>query len=306
MGASTSSSIIPPGTVGIVAHDAGGAEILASWVEKTGKNFVPILEGPAKDIFEAKNLGSRQEYTVIESLSHVDWVLTGTSWGSELEYEAIGFCNKSDKYVVAYLDHWTNYRERFVRRAVTHLPNEIWVADEHALSIANTEFPEVGKIRLAGNPYLEAACAQIKRLSKQRSLRLDEKSVLYLCENTSHHSLRYHGSPDYWGYTETDAIRFFLDSIDRLGINNIARITVRPHPSECVQKYHFLYSDYPSLPIEVTRTNSMMFEIARHWWVIGCNTMGMVVALMNGNKVLTCVPPAGRPCVLPFEGIQAI
>ena len=39
----------------VVAHDAGGAEILASWIKRNSiSNFELVLEGPAIAVFERK------------------------------------------------------------------------------------------------------------------------------------------------------------------------------------------------------------------------------------------------------------
>ena len=41
-----------------------------------------------------------------------------------------GLANESDPR--AFLDHWTNYRERFLLDGSPVLPDELWVGDEHA------------------------------------------------------------------------------------------------------------------------------------------------------------------------------
>jgi hypothetical protein len=32
--------------------------------------------------------------------------------------------------------------------------------------------------------------------------------------------------------------------------------------------------------------------------------MALVTALLAGRRVLSCIPPGGRPCVLPFAEIE--
>ena len=41
-------------TVAIVASDAGGAEILSSWVLRNNYDYIFVLKGPAKSIFSRK------------------------------------------------------------------------------------------------------------------------------------------------------------------------------------------------------------------------------------------------------------
>ena len=47
-------SVIPAGRVAVVAHDAGGAEILSSWIRRNQPDHVAVLGGPASAIFKRK------------------------------------------------------------------------------------------------------------------------------------------------------------------------------------------------------------------------------------------------------------
>ena len=80
--------------------------------------------------------------------------MCGTSWQSNLEYEAIALANENNVKCVAFIDHWTNYRERFVRNGHMVLPSEIWVGDKWAKSKADAEFPD-SIVRCVENPYFE-------------------------------------------------------------------------------------------------------------------------------------------------------
>ena len=103
----------------VVAHDAGGAEILSSLVRRERaadlRQHVFVLEGPARQIFAAK-LGAPENLPLDEALAMSSSVLCGTGWQSMLETDAIALARAQDKRSVAFLDHWVNYRERFIRR----------------------------------------------------------------------------------------------------------------------------------------------------------------------------------------------
>lgn len=141
----------PKGKVAVVSNDAGGAEILSSWYKLHNLSYPLSVTGPAESIFKRK-LGKikRQHFDLL--IENSDWVLTGTSWESDLEYRAIKYAKNKGKYVVSFLDHWVNYRERFSWHGPEVLPDEIWVGDEDAKNLAENIFKGL-KVRFIENPY---------------------------------------------------------------------------------------------------------------------------------------------------------
>ena len=119
----------------IVCHDAGGSEILSSWLSRQTEPYCLVLAGPALSIFERK-IGNFLIDTLESAVAKSDWVLTGTSWQSDLEIEAIKLANLQGKRSVSFLDHWVNYQQRFMRDGKVYFPDEIWVGDDSALKIA--------------------------------------------------------------------------------------------------------------------------------------------------------------------------
>ena len=100
-------------TVGIVCHDAGGAEVLSEWLLQSGLPFYASLAGPAVNIFQRKF----EEYnnTTLEILlSQCDWILCGSSWQSDLEKVAVKRSLALGIFVAVCLDHWVNYEDRFI------------------------------------------------------------------------------------------------------------------------------------------------------------------------------------------------
>jgi hypothetical protein len=233
-------------------------------------------------------------------LDKCDWVLCGTGWQSGFEREAIGLSRARGKKTVAFLDHWVNYRERFQEAGQSVLPDEIWVGDEHAERIARPIFPQIPVV-LQENPYVEDLLAEIDRMSAGQSCQ-SATSVLYVCEPVAEHALAQYDNERHWGYTENDALHFFLENIDRLG-QQIDAITIRPHPSERADKYHWA-RDLTNLPIKFGGQQTLLEETIASDIVVGCESMAMVVGLLAGKRVISTIPPAGRPCQLPQGGIE--
>ncbi|MDH5524802.1 MAG: hypothetical protein OEY01_12535, partial [Desulfobulbaceae bacterium] len=224
-----------PEIITIVAHDAGGAEILASYVAQNNVPCRLVLEGPAVDVFK-RRFGSVEILTLEEGISAGDWCLCGTGWQSDLEFQAIKHAQNNGKHVVAFLDHWVNYPERFVRDGIQHFPDEIWVGDIDAKRLAHEEFPGLS-IKLVANPYFIYITRQLQKIPINQNLRdKKKKGILFVCENISDHSRLRYGDERYWGYTEFDAIEYFLKNIDKLG-ETIDKVVIRPHPTDSVGKY---------------------------------------------------------------------
>ncbi len=285
----------------VISHDAGGAEILSSYVRQQGLDCLYVLAGPARKIFERK-LGPIEVHSLKHAIRHSRSILCGTSWQSDLELNAIKLARSMGKHSVAFLDHWVNYRERFVRSGKTYLPDEIWVCDEIANGMAREIFPGMN-IRQIENPYfqdLRRALEVVARSSPSRAPR----SILYVCEPVREHALRQFGNELHWGYVEEDALRYFLSNVGACGVS-VERIVIRPHPSEPAGKYDWAADEF-ELPIVFGGTDSLLAEITASDAVVGCNSMAMVVGVLAGKRVISCIPPGGQPCALPQPEIQSM
>jgi hypothetical protein len=288
--------------IAVVSHDAGGAEVLSSYVRRNDLACVFSLEGPARNVF-ARKLGSVKCVALDEAIGRASWVLCGTSWQSDLEWHAVRLAREADKHTVTFLDHWVNYRERFERAGVVCLPDEIWVGDEEAARIARDCFGEL-PVRMVRNPYFEDVRMEIEALQHVSMPHGEWPVVLYVCEPLREHALRQHGDERYWGYVEEEALEYFLENLSLIAIN-VARILVRPHPSEPAKKYEWVAAR-SKVPVEISTTATLTQDIVSADIVVGCSSMAMVVALLAGKRVISSIPPGGRVCPLPHAAIEYI
>ena len=286
--------------VGVCCHDAGAAEIISSYVMQ--KNIFPLycLSGPAIKVFERK-IGTIDNIPLLDIVKNSDWLLCGTSWKSDLEWNVIKEAKKQQKKIIVFLDHWVNYRERFIRNNEECLPDEIWVGDHYAEKIAKDNFLNV-KIKLIENPYLLDIKEQLLRLGKSR---VESNSFLYVCEPIREHAYFQHGDERYWGYTEEEALRYFLTNINE--ISKVKRLVViRPHPSEDFNKYDWVFDEFNHKGIKLDNKKTLLGQRLESDIVVGCESMAMVVAILAEKEVISSIPTDGRPCVLPHKEIGSI
>lgn len=288
--------------LGVVAHDAGAAEIISSHLRRQGLSFECALEGAARGVFERK-FGPIPTLALDELIERSDWILCGTSFLSDLEWRAIGLARQAGKRCVVVLDHWVNYLQRFLRHGQWHWPDEVWVGDETADRIAAEILPDIQRT-LVPNAYFMDIQDELKEIVVSDRPQGGGLSILYVCEPLREDGLALYNDPLYWGYTEEDALRYFLSNVWRIS-SHLERIVVRPHPQEPRDKYLWA-ADECDLPIATGENKTLLAQIVECDVVVGCATMAMVVGLLAGKRVVSCIPPGGRTQPLPHATIERI
>ncbi|MEA9598568.1 hypothetical protein VC178_01495 [Polynucleobacter sp. AP-Sanab-80-C2] len=275
--------------IGFVAHDAGGAELLSSYALENCFSGKFCVSGPAIEIFSLK-FEKFHNYTLEEVIADSDLIMTGTGWASNFEWNAIRTAKIHNKRVISFLDHWCNYRDRFIRNGISIFPDKIWVGDVFALKIAQETFPNL-EILLVENPFF-------KRIKKSFSS-FPKKNL------TGNHKVLYVSEPildaDKHGYSEREAINYFFQKLPDI-VPSKAEIIFRKHPSENKNKYDWIF-EFSSQNISFSNNVDLLDDLRESDIVIGRNSMALVAALMADKKVFSLIPPGGGFCILPFSEI---
>jgi len=279
----------------LVAHDAGAANHLLAWLAAGDLGpgpVVPCMEGPARTLWERSGQ-PRALAGLDEILSEAASLVSGTGWASDLEHEARRLARERRTPTIAVIDHWTSYRERFVRYGELVLPDEIWVTDEHAAALAREQLPGV-PLRVQPNRYLEAQVAEVRALQGAPA---PGARVLYVLEPIR----------DAWGELpapgELAALDYFVASLAALDLDAATPIRLRPHPSDPAGKYDAWLARHAHLDVALDSHASLAAGLAWADTVAGCQTYAMVVALAAGRRVVSTIPPWAPPCVLPHPEI---
>lgn len=265
--------VIPKGKVLVVSHDAGGAEILSSLLKLNKIPYLLCLAGPAENIFKMK-LGKGENYSLEKGIKQANWILTGTSWASNLEYRAICIAKKENIFVSSFLDHWVNYRERFTWHGPEMLPDEIWVGDEDAEKIAKELFLNM-PVKLIPNPFWLEVKERVKDVEP-----IDKKDVLKILFVSSNMDGVARRQPDIT-FSDYDILTKFLENIDQIfQKREKIYISIRKHPSETLIKYDDF--NYKNFELKIDENEDLMSSFLDYTHVAGFESMALVLAKING------------------------
>ena len=286
----------------VVSHDAGGAEVISAWVRKNPENrYLFLLDGPAIVVFRRK-LGDFANHEFVELnrlIQQSDFVLTGTSWGSDIEKHAIRVAKENAVKVASFLDHWSKYPERFSLDGRQVLPDEIWVGDDDAYRLARTCF-EGQAIRLVTNPYfldVEEAFAQHGAASRNGG----GCRILYVCEAIAESGVR-SPSGEPIEYRCMDLFFGHLRSI--VTDEDMVTVRLRQHPAESVGKYAAYLDTSGPIKVELSEGTTLIEDCIWADQVVGMGSMALIVARIGGKQVYYCNIDGAPPKSLPLSGLE--
>lgn len=289
-----------PVPVAVVCHDAGAANIILSWMRahavthaQAARDWRLLAQGPAAKLWAERSVPlARLCQNIDEALEGAAVLLSGTGWASDLEHEARRQAKVRGIKTIAVIDHWVNYKERFIRQGEIVLPDEIYVTDDYAFREAERCFPDL-PMQIKPNLYLDESVSQISPLP------CSENEVLYVLE-----PIRADWCKQPAG--EFQALDYFVANIDKLGITREAKIRLRPHPSDAPGKYDEWLASHHELNAVLDDSPTLVSAIGKAAWVAGCETYAMVVALLAGKKVVSTLPPWAHRCRLPHSAITSL
>jgi hypothetical protein len=200
-----------------VSHDIGGANIIKNYLEHYNIKSKFYLKGPAVNIFKKKTNTS-----LLNNIKNADIVITGTGWQTNIEYEAIKISKKLNKICITFLDHWTNYKKRFIRNRLLVYPSIIVVFDHESELNIKKIFRRKIKILRVKNFYFKNF---IKKVKEKKIL---PKSILYLSSNYDEALKK-----------DIDLIllKKFIKKINKSKKFRNYYIDIKPHPTENFAKY---------------------------------------------------------------------
>ena len=307
---------LSPNTL-VVSYAAGAAQILSSWVKSKAlnDNFLYCLDGPALQIFQRK-LGNMKFVSLdkIQNLNPAfDQVVTGTGWDPDLERLAVKLAKGCKLRTSSVIDHWKNYRERFLpnenKASIPedwhyYLPDEVWVSDDyayaHALEVGIPKF----KLRRIENAYFSdfQRAYDFKCKMSTSSAPLGKIQLLYVTEPIAEQHETVYGDRNYLGYNEFDLIKALIDAVTVKSNKFEFYVRVRLHPNEHADKYNNLLEKRNTF--EVSKQLDLVDDMVWADIVVGADSMALVLGVLAGKRVFSVIPIGGRECTLPHKEIK--
>ena len=277
----------------VIAHDAGGAEIIAAYIRESGeiKRFRVYAAGPAVKIFRREKiptLSIADDRTTIARIvtkhANTAFVLLGSGWMTKIESCALSESKKLGLKTVVYLESWSNYRERFGFPAdgwKECLPNEIWVGDRPALAIAKKYFPKT-KVRFMRNQYFAHIQERFREGKRQAQC-----STLFLSDAVP-------GMENVFG-----------EFLAHLPFRKTPHhILLRFHPADDRTRYNALIAKYKKTAvIKLSKEKDIVRDFLSARVVIGTETVAMVLSVLCGIRTISIALLGIRKAPLPFDEI---
>lgn len=291
-----------------VAQDAGGAKGLIPIIQEFKKKDINLHVFATKyavGIFENENIQfenftSNKEQTnkyiqkAIASLSP-DIIISGTCFGDGLEKRILYLARQLNIPIIAFVDHWSNYSERFtLETPLDILPNQIWVIDAYAKEEMIKAGAPADSIVITGHPYLERLKENPNILNinldkiKQRMNILDDSMVItFISESHSKD-----GACEILGYDEYNVLDNVAKVLSELSINRRIFLIDRLHPKEELsdkQKHQELLDKY-NIPYYIDQSLSPYDSILVSDLVIGMSSMLLIESFFLGKKGVSIQP----------------
>ncbi|MDT8375590.1 MAG: hypothetical protein RQ867_02500 [Mariprofundaceae bacterium] len=287
----------------VVCHDAGGAEVVSSWVLRNrGPECSFLLEGPATHVFKRK-LGAIKlvDADVLSSaaVAAFDLILTGTGWASDLEKRAVRAGKLYGTPTASFLDHWCNYLPRFQQGDEYIFPDEIWVGDDDACQMARSYFPDE-IVRLIPNPYFLDVKEAFEKLDTVTD-NSGEWRILYVCEAIAESGRKLPSGE----LIEYRSLELFFDHLENIiGKSDAVSVRLRPHPAESQDKYSQFLRSGRTVNVELSPDTSLIEDCVWANWIVGMNSMALIIARIGGKRVFYCNLEGAKPKSLPVSGIE--
>lgn len=274
----------------VASHDAGGAEIICAFLKKKKLDFFPIVSGPAIKIFK-KHFKNIKKNKIGYALDNSDYLLTGSSIKSKHELNIIIKAKKKKLLTKTYLDHWINYKKRFVRNNKKKVfPDQILVGDVYASKTAKKVFPKL-KVILINNPSWEMAKKKYKKKKITKNIK-----ILFA---SSYFKKRDRINPEI-NFTGPDMVKRFLNNIKdifKFEKKKIKSIIIRHHPRETKKKYLKFVNKKQGIFLD--NNTDFLKSISQASHIVGCESMMAVYAKIMGKKTININIGSSRLKTLP-------
>jgi len=277
-----------------VFSDPGGAKpILALVYLNRIKNY-KLISDRHYDFFSDFNLNVEayeleKEYSIINEYKP-DYIFTATSYTSNIELKFISEGNKLNLKTYSFVDHYTNFNDRFNLKDKYIFPDEIFVTDQRALILAKKAgLNKNSKIKISGNFYHEYLIKWKPRISKNnffKNIGIDHNKTIILFAPDPLSNLN---EENIFSFDETDIWEDISKALDLIEVANFSFL-LKLHPNQSISNLSKCMIEFPisnSVIINSTDLNSLIYHSDI---IIGMFSSLLVEASLFEKKILRHIP----------------
>jgi len=180
---------------------------------------------------------------------------------SDTEYKCIKYCKKKNIKVFSVLDHWVNYKIRFIRNKKYLLPDKIIVCDNEAKKIASRIFKNLLFMKNPNWKY-------IKEKFKNKN------NYLFVSSNYNRLKKKYN---DAW------ILNKLINHLEKKNENY--NLFIRRHPTEENKKFKN-FNSRSKIKIILDNNKNLISSLRNKFVICGHNSMAMVIGKICGLKTL--------------------
>jgi len=251
----------------VVAHDSGAANQIYYLFKNHKKKFKTLIRGPALNIFKKNNYNSLKN-----AIQTSNTILTGTSWQSKLEVNAIKISKKLNKNIISFVDEPYNLKHRFILNKKFYFPNIILAKDSETLSACKKFFPKEVKIIKTKDHFLEYV--------KKNKIKPLSNDIVYLSSNYDGVSSKLKKKNL---KMDLRLLKIFLKKINQKNSLKKKKIYLRLHPAEDINKY-LKNSDFKKMNIKISKKKELLKCLNDFKYAFGCETYGLAIAKNYGLR----------------------
>ena len=219
-----------------IFSDPGGAKPILAFIENHKLKDYKVISDRVYDFFldfgiNVINFKNENIKKIIKDFNP-KYILSGTSYTSKIELRFISEAKKLNIDTCSYIDHYTNYKERFILDKQYIFPNNIILIDEIAEKIAiKNKLSDHSNLLVINNFYhdfLRNWTPKNKRenLLKNQQIKSDEKIIVFAPDPLSN----INGKEKYL-FDENDVWNDLVDVLKKINSNKLI-VIVKFHPNQ--------------------------------------------------------------------------
>lgn len=219
-----------------------------------------------------------------------DIIFTGTSYTSDIERSFISEGNKRGIKTISFIDHWTNFKERFTNSTnETTYPAEVWVINEKAKQLAiQAGLPDT-IIKISSNPYYQYLKNWKPELNREElfsslNIPLQNKIVLYAPD-----PLTNNGGKGFYGTDETEGLAMLVTALENIKEAKNYSLIVKAHPNQNISLFDNWLNSIESpvkSSIKILKEGDVNPLIYYSDTIIGFFSNFLIESIILGKKVI--------------------